>query len=47
VQLKLLPLAGFFPWECVMCRSRAFYRDDGHQPLHTEANPTGTGLKTA
>lgn len=46
MQLRLLPLVGFFPWECVMCRGRAFYRDDGHR-LHAEANPAGTGLKTA
>ncbi|HVG26640.1 MAG TPA: hypothetical protein VM865_03455 [Acidobacteriaceae bacterium] len=28
-QMKLLPLLGIFPWECIMCRSRIFYRDDG------------------
>jgi hypothetical protein len=28
--MHLLPTFGVFPWECTMCRSRAFHRDDGH-----------------
>ena len=28
-QLQLLPLLGFFPWECTLCRTRMFRRDNG------------------
>lgn len=40
LQHNLLPLMGFFPWECVICRSRVFYRDDGHR-IHAEAGLHG------
>lgn len=30
VQGVLLPLLGFFPWECALCRRKMFFRDDGH-----------------
>jgi hypothetical protein len=26
----LLPLFGFFPWECMTCRRKSYFRDDGH-----------------
>jgi hypothetical protein len=29
-QMRLLPVFGVFPWECTLCRTRTFYRDDGH-----------------
>ena len=35
--MKLLPILGIFPWECVMCRCRAFCRDDGHRISHNPA----------
>lgn len=28
--MRLLPAFGVFPWECTLCRTRTFYRDDGH-----------------
>jgi hypothetical protein len=28
----LLPKLGFFPWECVQCRTRRFVRDSGEGP---------------
>jgi hypothetical protein len=28
--MRLLPVFGVFPWECTLCRTRTFYRDDGH-----------------
>jgi len=30
MQRVILPWFGYFPWECVMCRKRLFFRDDGH-----------------
>ena len=34
-QLQLLPMLGIFPWECTLCRSRTFRRDNG-QRAHRE-----------
>jgi hypothetical protein len=33
-QVRLLPILGFFPWECTLCRTRTFCRDDGHRARH-------------
>jgi hypothetical protein len=33
LQMVLLPLMGYFPWECALCRHKKFYRDDGHREL--------------
>lgn len=30
-QLRLLPMLGYFPWECTLCRTRTFCRDNGHR----------------
>lgn len=35
-QVRLLPMLGFYPWECTLCRSKIFYRDNGHR-IHREA----------
>lgn len=35
-QVRLLPLLGFYPWECTLCRCRMFWRDNGHR-IHAEA----------
>jgi hypothetical protein len=35
-QVRLLPLLGFYPWECTLCRSKIFCRDNGHR-IHAEA----------
>jgi hypothetical protein len=26
----LLSLLGFYPWECIICRKRVYFRNDGH-----------------
>jgi hypothetical protein len=31
VQAVLLPLLGYFPWECALCRRKMFFRDDGRR----------------
>ena len=31
MQAVLLPLLGYFPWECAVCRRKTFYRDDGRR----------------
>jgi hypothetical protein len=31
LQTKLLPYFGYFPWECVMCRRKAYFKDSGHK----------------
>jgi hypothetical protein len=31
-QRVLLSWAGFYPWECVMCRRRSFFHDSGRVP---------------
>lgn len=28
-QMRLLPMLGLYPWECTLCRTRSFYRDNG------------------
>ena len=30
LERKIFSFLGYFPWECVMCRKRLFFRDDGH-----------------
>src|SRR5215472_9704699 len=30
-QLRLLTVLGYYPWECTLCRSRTFCRDNGHR----------------
>lgn len=33
LQERLLPsLLGLFPWECVLCRRKKFFRDSGNRP---------------
>lgn len=32
----ILPKFGFYPWECVICRVRKYYRDDGQRPTGRE-----------
>lgn len=33
LQQRVLPsLLGLFPWECVMCRRKKFFRDNGNRP---------------
>jgi len=32
LQRTLLTWLGFFPWECVSCRRRKFFRDSGKRP---------------
>ncbi|HEY4008887.1 MAG TPA: hypothetical protein VGM11_01965 [Acidobacteriaceae bacterium] len=34
-QVQLLPMLGIFPWECTICRTRAFRKDHG-RPLRRE-----------
>jgi hypothetical protein len=29
-------MLGFYPWECTLCRSKIFCRDNGHR-IHAEA----------
>jgi hypothetical protein len=31
LEKTFLSLIGFFPWECVICRKRVYFRDDGHR----------------
>jgi hypothetical protein len=31
LERSLLTLLGFYPWECVMCRRRVYFRDNGHR----------------
>jgi hypothetical protein len=31
VQSVLLPMLGYFPWECAVCRRKMFFRDDGRR----------------
>jgi len=33
LQEVVFPYFGYYPWECVMCRKRAFFRDDGHKDI--------------
>jgi hypothetical protein len=33
----LLPRLGIYPWECVICRVRKYFRDDGKRPASAEA----------
>jgi hypothetical protein len=33
LQTTLLPYFGYFPWECVMCRRKTYFRDSGHKPI--------------
>lgn len=33
--MRLLPVLGVFPWECTLCRTRTFHRDNGHR-IHRE-----------
>ncbi len=37
VRSVVLPYFGYFPWECVQCRRRAFFRDDGRKEHRHEA----------
>jgi hypothetical protein len=30
LEKTLLFFAGYFPWECVICRRKVFFRDNGH-----------------
>ena len=32
LQRVVLPRLGVYPWECVMCRRKALFRDAGHRP---------------
>jgi hypothetical protein len=31
IERTVLPLLGFFPWECALCRRKMFLRADGHK----------------
>jgi hypothetical protein len=26
----VMPIFGYFPWECMSCRRKCYLRDDGH-----------------
>ena len=30
LEKTVLVLIGIYPWECVMCRRKVYFRDDGH-----------------
>jgi hypothetical protein len=31
LERRILPLLGYFPWECSLCRKKFFLRADGHR----------------
>ena len=31
LERRILPLVGFFPWECSLCRKKIFLRTNGRQ----------------
>ena len=31
LQNYVLPYFGYYPWECVMCRRKRYFRDNGHR----------------
>jgi hypothetical protein len=33
LERTLFTLLGFFPWECIMCRKRVYFRNDGHDKI--------------
>jgi hypothetical protein len=33
----VFPAAGFYPWECVICRRKTFVRDDGHDMFRDQS----------
>jgi hypothetical protein len=37
VERKVLPLLGFFPWECALCRRKTFLQADGHKTVSHKA----------
>jgi hypothetical protein len=32
LQQVVYPYFGFYPWECVMCRRKVYFRDEGRRP---------------
>jgi hypothetical protein len=38
LEKTFLSLIGFFPWECVICRKRVYFRDDGHRLIANGEN---------
>ncbi len=37
LQTVIFPYFGYYPWECIMCRRRFFFRDDGRRLRHSHA----------
>ena len=38
LQHRVLTKLGYFPWECILCRRRIFFRDDGRRALQPAAS---------
>ena len=38
LQHRVLTRLGYFPWECILCRRRSFFRDEGRRAM--QALPT-------
>jgi hypothetical protein len=33
LEKTLFTVLGIFPWECIMCRKRVYFRNDGHDKI--------------
>ena len=38
MQHRVLTRLGYFPWECILCRRRMFFRDEGRRTLPLAPN---------
>jgi hypothetical protein len=32
LERKVYPIFGFYPWECALCRRKAYLQSNGHKP---------------